>query len=309
MSKYIQKVVNKVAENLLLSYLIGFMVGTFLFLIVMLLYNWDTGIFIEVTFLLILTSISGITMNFLSGLGIIITYAMICALFFRLFSGVIKGKKGRGKILKIFFLGLAGLICGYGVYVFIMAILYTRPLTFIEKLISLVFGMWSLIFFVYLIPVIQGEYRPLYKENLRGKIKGKFGGFKYSLWSGYQSRIRKDYGKVYSAEYESYKTDIEDIRDQLSGLLLLPFMIILIAFLPLMGIAIILWIRIFSLDKKPFTTGEKILLLLILAGVLIISTFIFLFVNITELLAYFNISYAIGIFSGVILLIYLIIKS
>jgi hypothetical protein len=275
----------------------------------MLLYNWDISNFIELTFLLILTAASGVTMRFLSGLGLIITYAMISTYLFRVFSGLIKGRKTSGKLFRALLLGVAVIICGYAGYVLITAVLYMRTLSFIEELISLLFGIWSLIVIVYLIPIIKGEYQPLTEESLRDRITGKLGGLRYSIWSGYQSRIRKEYGKVYAAEYERYKTEIEDIRDQLSGLLLLPFTFMLVAFLPLMGVAIILWIRLFSHHRKPFTIGERILLSLVLAGILTISTLILLFVDITALLTYFDVSYAIGIFLGIGLLMYVIIKS
>jgi hypothetical protein len=275
----------------------------------MLLYNWDISNFIELTFLLLLTATSGVTMRFLSGLGLIITYAMISSYLFRVFSGLIKGRKTSGKLFKTLLLGVAGIICGYAGYVLITAVLYMRTLSFIEEWISLLFGIWSLIVIVYLIPVIKGEYQPLTEESLRDRITGKLGGLRYSIWSGYQSRIRKEYGKVYAAEYERYKTEIEDIRDQLSGLLLLPFTFMLVAFLPLMGVAIILWIRLFSHHRKPFTIGERILLAFVLAGILTISTLIILFVDITALMTFFNVSYAMGVFSGVVLLIYVIIRS
>jgi len=308
MFEYIQKISNKVAENLVISYLLSFITSTALFSIIMLFCNWDIRNFVEVTSLLILVSISGVTMKFLSGFGLIITYATISSVLFRIFSTVLISRKTGGKVFKIVLLEVAGLIFGYGVYILIITLVTTRSLTFIEKLIHLVFGVWSLIILVYLIPVIQGAYRPLDEEGLRDKITGKFVGFKYSLWSGYQSRIRKDYGEVYAAEYERYKTDLEDIRDQLSGLLLLPFMFILLPILPLMGVAIILWLRLFSHNKKPFIIGERILISFVLAGICITSTFVLLFVDVAVLLYYFNISYAMGIFSGVTLLVYIILK-
>lgn len=309
MSNYIQKISANVAENLSISYFISFITSSFLFLVLMLLYNWDISSFIELTFLLILTAVSGVIMRFLSGWGLILTYAMVSSYLFRIFSGLIKGRKTSGKAFKVFLLVVAGLIVGYGGYVFITAVLYMRTLSFIEEWISLLFGIWSLIVLVYLVPVIRGKYQPLSEERLRDRIKGKLGGLKYSIWSGYKLRIRKDYGKVYAAEYERYKTEIEVIRDQLSGLLLLPFTFMLIAFLPLMGVAIILWIRLFSHHRKPFTIGERILLVLVLAVILTISTLILLFVDITALMTFFNISYAMGIFSGGVLLLYIIIKS
>ena len=69
---------------------------------------------------------------------------------------------------------------------------------------------------------------------------------------------------------------------------------------------IILWLRLFTCDTKPYTQGERFLLAIILAGISIISTGILLFADVTMLMPYYNISYALGIFAGLTLLVRII---
>jgi len=329
MSTYMRSISRKVADNLLLSYLIGFVVGTVIFIVVILINDWNWEVLIEDPSLLGLTSISGVILKFLSGVGIMITFGTICILFFKFFSSFIKGKRKRAEALKIVLLILASFICGYGVYNIIKDFLYeSNPiilffqqffnppqslweqlLDIANKFTSLIFGLWSLIIFVYIIPIIRAQYRPIKKETTLERIRGKFGGFKYSIWRGYQSRIRKDFGKVFAAEYDHYKTDIEDFRDQLSGLLLIPFTFILVSFPMLIGIVIVLWIRIFSLDYKIYNFYERFLLILTVIGVLIAGTVIFLFANLQQILPFFDVSYGIGICVSTFLLGYIIYRS
>ncbi|MHA1301557.1 MAG: hypothetical protein ACTSO9_19210 [Candidatus Helarchaeota archaeon] len=329
MSTHINNFSKKVADNLLLSYAIGLIIGTVAFIIIILLHNWKWDVLIEEPSLLSLTSVSGVFLKFLSGIGIMITYSTACILIFRIFSSFIKGKKKRAETLKFILIILASFICGYGVYNIIKAFLYeTNPiilffqrlfnppqslwdvlLDLLNKFTSLIFGLWSLIIFVYGIPIIREQYNPIKKETIMEKIRGKFGGFKYSIWRGYQKRIRKDFGKVFAAQYERYKTDIEDIRDQLSGLLLIPFAFILLSFPMLIGIVIVLWIRIFSLDYKIYNFYERILLIFTIIGVLVVGTIIFLFANLEYILPFFDISYGIGICSSAFILGYIIYRS
>ena len=140
--------------------------------------------------------------------------------------------------------------------------------------------MWSLVIFVYIIPLFQDRYNPIHEDGALGRIKNAFGRFKYSLWRGYKARLRSDYGTVYAAEYEHYKSDLEEIRNKMSGFLLLPFMLVLLPFLPLFGLAIVLFLRLFTLDDKPYTFSERLLLSCILLGALTFSTALIFVVNI-----------------------------
>lgn len=221
MSSILEKLSKKLLNHLILAYLISFSVGAIVFVIIMFLFNWNFGIFFEIPFFLVFTIISGVIMKFLGGLGISITYVTFCTIILRIFRKQLKGKKRAIKGFKIFFIILGVIICLYGLYVLISSIIFfLQPIDLIERFTSVIFGIFTLMIFVFFIPLVQDAYRPFEKESLWNTIKGKFGGFKYSLWRGYQSRIRKDYGKVHIAEYERLKDNVEDIRDQISGFLL-----------------------------------------------------------------------------------------
>lgn len=337
MSSYLNKIndkmtdfSNNVANNLLLTYLIAVIVGSVLFFIIIIFNNWNWSVLIAEPSILGLTSISGIVLKFISGIGISVTYGTVCVLILKAFSGFIKGNKSRARILKIFLIVIAGAILGYGVYIFILNVfflekeipilgpllelllppsLFDQLLELFNKFTSLILGLWSLILFVDILPAIREELNPMHETTRWESVKEKFAGMKYSLWKGYHRRVHKDYGKVFKAEYGRYKEDIEQIRAQLSGLLLLPFTIILITFPVLMGVAFVLWIRLFSQDKKIFTRVEKILLIFIISVVLVASTIIFLFVNVKTLIPLFNIAYAIGIFISMFILSVVITRA
>ncbi|MHA1143337.1 MAG: hypothetical protein ACTSRW_01230 [Candidatus Helarchaeota archaeon] len=297
-----------VSEHLYLSYGISAAVGTALFFIIMPIFGWNFNIFLILPAFLVLTLISGATMKFLSGLGISITFATVTIIFFRIFSKQMKKRKKLATRLKVVFMILGFLLIIYGIYNIITGLSFL-PIDLLDRFISLIFGMFSLILFVFIIPLIQDEYRPFEKYSKMDKIKAKFGSYKYTLWKGYKSRIKKDYGIVNAAEYERLRAEIEDFRDKISGFLLLPLSFTLPLFLPLLGIAFILWFRIFSIKEKPYIMGERILLLCVMAGLLIIGTILFLFVTTPFLMPTFKISYAVGIFSSMIIFNYIIYKS
>ncbi len=308
MDLFIKKLSSKVSDNLFLSYLIGFLAGLAVFFTMFVAYGFDLDVFTEKSFILGLIAISGVTVKFLGGVGISITYSLISAFIFKYFSSSMKSNQEKTDKVKLLVSLIAVGIFIYAFYILISSIFFTKSLSFLEKLISLVFGVWTLVIFVYVIPVVQGQYKPFEEESKLGKIKGKFGGFKYSMWRGYKRRVKKDYGSVYASEYERYKANIEDIRDQLSGFLLFPLSFILAPVMPLMGVTFVLWLRIFTLDDKPYNVYETLLLLAVLAVVLVLSTYIFLFMSISELVSYFNVFYALGIFSSLFLLFYVTLK-
>lgn len=219
-----------------------------------------------------------------------------------------KGKPRAVKAMKTLFTVLAIAICGYGVYVLISGLLAV-PLTLLERLTSLILGMFSLIISVYLIPIMKNMYDPHKEDSTMDKVKSKLGGVKYSMWKGYKSKIRKDYATVEAREYEKLKDQIDDYRYQLSGYLLLPLALVFTLFLPLLGVAFLIWVRLYTLDDKPFSVFERVLLVIIMAGILTISTIVFLFVTVYTLVPIFNASYAIGIWCSISVFLYLLYKK
>ncbi len=309
MIEILKKISQKIAEKLFHSYLIATLASTTLFIFMMIVVGWDIDAFINPTILLVLTIFSGSIQRFLGGVGLLLTLILISRLSFKILTNFIKGKKRRIRLVKVVLLILTVGIGGYAIYRIGSALLLTTPVTPLGILFNL-YGFWVAIFWVYFLPVIRSEYQPMKKEEgIIDHIKEGFQELNYSLWKGYQKKIKKNYGKVYAVEYERLGEELENIRQQLSGLLLLPFAVILLLFPPLMGITIVLWFRVFSVEKKPFMKGEQILLLIVSGTVLALSFINFFFVNVAMLIFFFDLAYGFGILSGIILLAYLIIKS
>lgn len=309
----LEKVSNKLTDRLVLTYLIALIAGTVPFLIIMFYYNWDFSAFWAVGFLTTLTTISGTVMKFLGGLGLILTYAVGCAFILKKFSGSIKGKKAKARRLKLMLILGSFALAAYGVYTILTSVIKLPKLDILTYLLT-IYGIVSLMLLVYLIPAIREKFVMVeQKKSLWQRIKGRFGNFKYSLWKGYQTRIRKDYGKVFAAEYDRYNTDLGDIRDQMSGVLLLPITIIYIGFLPLFGIAIVLWLRLFSQNKKSFQKVEKILLIVVIGGIMVLSIALFFILSILNpdptRLIFFNVSYGSGLIFSVALFMYVLSKA
>ncbi len=93
---------------------------------------------------------------------------------------------------------------------------------------------------------------------------------------------------MYAAEFERLQGSLDGIRGRLSGILLLPLALILLLFPPLMGVVLVLWVRLFSLEKKPLTKGERLLLCNVSAGILLLSLFVNLFLSMPMMTSYFD---------------------
>ncbi|TFG30135.1 hypothetical protein EU528_08700 [Candidatus Thorarchaeota archaeon] len=170
-------------------------------------------------------------------------------------------------------------------------------------------GVWSLMVMVYILPLIKGEYTPDLDDAKSGGVRDRVGELRFSVWRGYQSHIKRDYGRVAGEEYGRYGARLFILRAILSGLLLLPISLVLIVIPPLAIFGVMLWIRAFSLNHKHFSVMERGLLILVTFGVAAITTFSFLQ---TELLAFnlfFDTVYGIGLLTSLILLFGIILRK
>ena len=294
-------------NRLTLVYVAAVILGVISFVVLMVFLNWNLNAFTNPTLLFIPTLFSGFTMKILGGLGIAANYAVICQLFFRAFSGSLKGRKGRVRALKAVLLVFAVLVCTYYVYRVYAVYFLSHPETLIDLILN-IYGAISLMLWVYIVPAIRGSYGGEEKGVLH-RIRERLGGVRYSIWKGYRYRVRRDYGTVFAAEYQRLQWNLEGIRGQLSGLLLLPLAFILLLFPPLMAVVLVLWARLFSLNKTPLTRGERLLLCIVSAGILIMSLFINLSLNMPIMTIYFDLAYGFGVLAGVFLLGYLVLKS
>lgn len=290
------------------GYAIAFFVGVGLLLIMLFInaFNFQTLYMSEAV--LFLLSVSGIVMKFLSGLGVMLTYASVCSFAFRLLAEQVKGNRKRLEILKLILVLPILSILGYAVYTLVNTLVYSQILSLFENLTA-VYGIWSLMIIVYLVPVARGKYNPTTEKGTLEKVGEKVDGLKHSIWSGYQAYIWRDYGKVQSAEFERYHDRLVKIRAILSGMLFLPIAFVLMLFPPLGLLSVMLWFRILSLDYKPFSNLERVLLSIIVVVVLGITTYLFLAIGLPSLQVYFDFSYAIGIFFSIALLAIVIWQS
>jgi hypothetical protein len=162
---------------------------------------------------------------------------------------------------------------------------------------------------VYTIPLFKGEYAPDLDDAKSGGLQQKASDWRFSLWKGYQSRIKKDYGRVAEEEFERYGSRLFTIRAILSGLLLLPISLILIVVPPLAVLGVILWVRVFSLNHKHFSILERGLLTLVTISVAFVTMISFLQSELVDYTQYFDTSYGLGLLTGLILLFAIILRK
>ena len=295
---------DKIREGYILAFILGFIP----FILLLFSSNWDFGILLNSSLMSSLFTVSGTTMKFLSGIGIMLTYAAFCSLIFKITSDAMKRSTSRAKTVKgILVLPLIA-ISVYGGYKLLGAFLYSQTLGLVEILISL-YGIWSLMISIYILPAARGLFQPDYKLSTTDKIRGKVDDFSFSLWRGYQTKIRGDYGKVHAKEFERYGERMDRVRAQLSGLLLLPLGLILSVFPPIAAVLVVLWIRSFDLKGKPLILAERVLLVIAVMCVLLLSTWVFLVFNLSAALFFFDVFYGVGVIVSILILIFIVMFS
>jgi len=298
----------RIADKQRNSYLIALMIGLILYTILLFFNGWDPISLITGVYSLELSAISGIIMRFLSGLGLSLTYATFCSLMFKYLSSLMKGNKSRAKTIIVIVLIPALGIVIYGLYTIWGALYLARTLTDIEFL-SMIFGVWSLMIMVYVLTTIKGEYSPEIEQTGVSKAQQKVGNWRFSVWKGYKSSLRKDYGSVYEKEFERYGLRLFMIRAILSGLVLLPISLILVSITPLAILSIVLWLRMFSLNHKNFSSLERGLLIFVTLSVALLTTIAFFQPALIIYTTFFDVSYGIGLLSGIILLFAIILRK
>ncbi|MBY8998554.1 MAG: hypothetical protein KGD60_12555, partial [Candidatus Thorarchaeota archaeon] len=296
---FLRELGKRIAYKQRFSYILALVIGLILYTVLLFFNNWNPISLITGVFSLELSVVSGIIMRFLSGLGLSLTYATFCTLMFRWLSPLLKGGKTRTKVVVgiILIPGLGVIV--YSLYTIWGAVYLARSLTDIEFL-SMIFGVWSLMVMVYVLPTIRGEYTPEIEQTGVSKAQQKAISWKFSVWKGYKSYLRKDYGRVYEKEFERYGQRLYTIRAILSGLLLVPISLILVTITPLAILSIVMWIRMFSLNHKHFSSLERGLLILVTLSVALLTTIAFFQSELIVYSTFFDVSYGIGLLSGVI---------
>lgn len=308
MSDQLQNIGKYVSEHPSVSYLTALVLGLFPFLYMMWLNNWRFSALIMAPIMLLPSLLSGVVVRFLSGVGIMLTFATVCSFLFSFASGFVKGSRRRAKAIRILVGVLMLLVGAYPIYKLVGGSTLAGTFGLLEDL-GAILGIWSLILSVYIIPAIRARYQPEFEKGFVDELKEGVGGIRHSLWKGYQSYIWKEYGKVYAEEFKSYQQSIAEIRNQLSGVLLLPIAIVLLPFPFLMAILVVLWLRTFSLNEEPLKTGERGLLILVSVAVILIETAILLYFVTETYSFYFNVAYLLGVLLSMVYLGVLILRS
>ncbi|MGY5852023.1 MAG: hypothetical protein RTU92_00480 [Candidatus Thorarchaeota archaeon] len=299
---------NTLSKNLRTLYLTGLLVGSLLLLLVLFMNNWNLQTLMNSAIIMSLIGISGTAMKFLSGLGIMLTYATVCSVVFKTTSKSMKRSPNTAKAVKILLLVPIGAIAIYAIYKLYLALLLSETLSLIETIVA-VYGIWSLVIMVYAVPLVRKQYDPKFQSGAIDDAKGRLGEVKHTLWKGYQLRVHGDYGTVYAREFERYQDRINLIRVRLSAILLPALCIVLSIFPPLAGLIIILWIRTLLVHEQPISVYERLLLVVIVLAVLLISTAIFFLFEIAPLLVYFDTAYSLGIIASILVLAFVVATS
>ncbi len=306
MSPIFQTICKKVSERKVHGYGAAVLIGLLLWA-PSLLSSGLTQIWDPNTLLLLLT-ISGAISKFLSGFGIMLTYAAFCAVVFKITAPSLKGKKSRLKAVKTFLMAPIIAIVIYAAYVIWKTVMLSGALSSLE-VITAIYGAWSLLLAIYIVPAIRGEYQPEFHKGSLDEARETVSEVKHKVWRGYQFYIHRDYGKVYASEYERYRERLNSLRLILGAIMLLPLSIVLAIVPPVAGITVVLWIRLLSTDYQPLSRAERLLLVFLVLTLLGFITYLFLSPGVAMSLFYLNLSYATGIFVSIIVLAYVILRS
>ena len=296
-----------ITKNIRELYVTAIVIGLILMIGLFYINAWDLSTLISADYMVFLFSMSSVTMKLLSGIGLMLTYASICRFVFRRLSDRMKGNPSLARRIKFALLIPVIIIAAYGLSK--MVLVYSSSGSIILELLLTIYGIWSLMLSIYVIPVIQGRFQPEYKTSRKGELKKRFGDVKFSLWSGYQTRLHKEYGKVYVKELERYGERMDHLRAQLSGVMLFPLGIALIVLPPIVLPLFVLWLRSFTLHKKPLTLFERIYLAIMAIGIMLLSTFTVLVLDVAVTQILLDTVYGLGILTSIIALGYIVISS
>lgn len=304
----LQNLSEKIADNQVIAYSIGLILGLVPYSFFLYFNNWNPILLFSTTFLDDLTTISGLSLRFLSGLGIALTYVSFCVFVFVRLSSLLKGNKMRVRIITFLLMIPTLLLILYSLFTIWSAIFLFRYLSDFEFL-TMILGVWSLILMVYVFPILKKEYAPELKQTRLASVQNELGKGIFSIWKRYRTHIRRDYGLVRGKEFERHRYKLLEIRAILSGLLLLPISLVLIVITPLALLSVLLWVRFFSLDYKHFSRLESNLLILDTLCISLITTILFTQMGTLAYRVVFDTVYGIGILSGIILLFIIIARA
>lgn len=302
----VQELSKRIADNQRRAYIIAVLAGMVPYIFLLYSYDWNPLSILIGEFAIGLSAFAGVFMRFISGLGIMLTYTTFCAFIFTIYARYLKGHKTRAKLVYTLILLMTLVPILYAFSKIGTVTLNLSGISFLDLLLTIA-GVWSLVVLVYFIPVMRNEYNPALDQKRTTRVKAKVGNWRFSFLRKYREHISRDYGRVYESDFQKYGARMSGIRLLLSGLLLLPITLSLVTLTPIATVAFTLWIRTLSLNHKHFSNLERGLILLTILSVALLATFTFFQTGLVGLRLFFDVSYGLGLLSGIVLLFLLMI--
>jgi hypothetical protein len=249
-------------------YIVG-LVGTVIFMILELIFNFIT---LDFTFLIFFW-----TMKLLSGFGLILTVANGILWLLNRFTEKFSKKYVQGLVIAQILIPC--IFIGYAIYTIISNLPPSTPPTGLDywfDLLIFLYGIISLMLSLYLIPLIREEFQDAVEQGIIKRIK-----------KGAKSigrKMKKSYfswrGKYAKAQIQDQMTlgEVLDIwRNRFAVYLLIPIAIGSLIFTPITFICIIFWLKIIAFDKGEPKFYERIALLISMIFITAISCLSYFF--------------------------------
>jgi len=216
------------------------------------------------------------TLKFISGFGLVLSVLGAGIFVLKNQSDKFKGKENK-KQLKIYQITM--------LIIPIALLIYKGPVKLVQtyraggetdnifdKLLFL-FGICSLLITLYIIPLFKEEFLSASEKTLGNKIKDKAKKGVRGLKKGW-FKMWKSYGKVQLEDQKTMQDHLEFWKQRFAVLSLIILGIGMFIFTPISVILIVIWIRVYALDKKSLFDYERYMLIGATISTLVIAILI-----------------------------------
>ena len=302
----VRELSKRIADNQKSTYIIAVLCGLVPFIFLVYSHEWNPRSILFGEFSKGLSAFTGVFMRFICGLGITLTYTAFCVFIFAVLAPSLKRRETLARLVYVLILLITLVLILYAFHKIGNVAFNLSGISFLDFPLAIA-GVWSLVVLVYIVPVMRNEYDPVVNQKETTRVKAKVGNWRFSFLRKYREHISRDYGRVYESDFQRYHARMSRIRIVLSGLLLLPITLSLVTLTPIATVAFTLWIRTLSLNHKHFSNLERGLILLTILSVALLATFTFFQTGLVGLRLFFDVSYGLGLLSGIVLLFLLMI--
>ncbi len=250
-----------------------------------------------------------ISINFLSGFGLILSLSGLTIFILSKFSEKLKGKQKASRNITIVMSIFPFILIGYGFYLVISNIIGDGAFSQIGIMAWIVnilffYGILSLLISLYIRPIITEEF-----DN--AMELGKFGWWKKRIKKTGRSlkrkyfQLRKEFALAQVQDHMEINEVLDLWRRKFAINMLLIISIGSLVFTPILFICIMYWIRIYVLFKSEPARYEKIVLLvaiIVIGLIALLTPFLEIFNLFYQIVSSYywivNLAYLIGIITG-----------